>query len=190
MASFKQISIILAGLSAVALGGWSLGSLAQDQRQDPDAQAAARDQQAAQSSQNKPEAAVDGQARDQSREPTTAVDFKIATLNDLGRLGMLDVAASVAEMPSLALDTKVWVAHADVAALPGLETIAIVKGPATCGRLGCELAITAQFSGLPVTLLRTLGETVDIVSMNKIVINKGAEFQVVWEFDGKKFVEQ
>jgi hypothetical protein len=117
--------------------------------------------------------------------PATTLSFALGSMDDLRAAGLATLAERVGRVEGVADETKVWVARGDVARAPGVETIYHVKGPLTCGRIGCDIAVVSAAGGL---LLETVGETVDVPEPDTLVINEGTPSEVVWVFDGARFV--
>lgn len=173
----KAVSIAAAGLFASAAAAQT--------------QSATRLPQADQAAQDLTRGQLALAYQDRDSIAKNGIVFRTGDTKMLVELGMREIAARVEKAPGdAAKKTTIFVASADVASLPGPEAVAFVKGPVTCGRLGCKLVIVGLIDGKKVTLLETLGETVDAPSLDKLIVNKGTEFEVTWTFDGERFVEQ
>jgi len=125
-------------------------------------------------------------ARDKENE--RKVQFQKQSTKELYALGLRDLATLVEGPPGVAEKTRVWVAQADLARLPGLETIVHVKGPVTCGRIGCNIVILGNVGGTEKIILETIGETIESPRRDRIIINQGTEYQIKWRFNGVRFV--
>lgn len=136
-------------------------------------------------------ASVAAGTQDRDSIAKNGIVFRSGSSKTLAALGLRQLSAELAEAPKgVAEKTKVFVASADVASLPGPEAVAFVKGPVNCGSLGCTLVIVGLKGGTKVTLLDTLGVTIDSPAMDKIIVNKGTDYEVVWTFNGEQFVEE
>ncbi|GEM_PF-5286392 len=187
MAFFSRLPI-LAAVGAATFGV----AAAQDRTTGDDKDAAQRQSEiSATQQQNLSRAQVAVTYQDRENIAENGVVFRPADSKMLYQLGLRELGARIEKAPEEALKkTTIFVASADVASLPGPEAVAFVKGPVTCGRVGCKLVIVGLIDGKKTTLLETLGETIDAPSIDKIIVNRGTEFEVVWEFDGEAFVEQ
>ncbi len=122
-------------------------------------------------------------------EPAS-LDFTIGSIADLRGEPVSSLMEKIDSLPDVADRTKVWVASADVCSAPGVETFYHVKGPVTCGRIGCDLVVIGEVGGARKVLLETVGEDVSSPQANTLVINAGGPAAVTWVFDGATFVEQ
>jgi len=132
------------------------------------------------------EAASDSDERTPAAAPAS-LDFSIGSIDDLRRAQLSPVIDKIESVEGVAEETKVWVAEADVASAPGAETFYHVKGPLTCGRIGCELIVISASGSV---LLETIGEDVSAPAIDTLVVNQGSGTAVVWVFDGAEFVEK
>ncbi|MCB2114424.1 MAG: hypothetical protein R3C42_05840 [Parvularculaceae bacterium] len=122
-----------------------------------------------------------------ARRAPVSLDFSLGSLADLRGLGAASMLDKIDAVEGVAEKTKVWVATADVASAPGDETFYHVKGPLTCGRIGCDLIVSSASGDV---LLETVGEGISSPAMDVLVINKGVGASVTWVFDGAHFVEK
>ena len=120
-------------------------------------------------------------------ENGVALEFTLGAFNDLKGAPLSDLVTKIERVPGLAEETKVWVATADIASAPGSETFYHVKGPLTCGSVGCELIV---IGGARQRLLETIGERVDAPEIDTLIINQGTSSEVVWVFNGEIFVKK
>ena len=81
-----------------------------------------------------------GEVAQASTSAPAGIDFMIGSVDDLRRD---QLSAPFEKIESVAAETKVWVATADVASAPGVETFYHLKGPLTCGRIGCDLIVVS-----------------------------------------------
>lgn len=108
----------------------------------------------------------------------------------LTEMSMAREASRISKTPGAMQRTRVWMARADVCNLPGDEILMQIRGPLTCGSLGCEMVVLSDAEGAPRVLLRTIGDTIDAPVIDGLVINRGAKNQRVWRYDyDKKFRE-
>lgn len=122
-----------------------------------------------------------------SQAPTSApagIDFMIGSVDDLRRN---QLSAPLEKIESVAAETKVWVAAADVASAPGVETFYHLKGPLTCGRIGCDLIVVSASKAV---LLETIAEGVSSPQIDTLIVNQGTDTAVTWVFNGSKFEER
>ncbi len=118
------------------------------------------------------------------------IRFSRGSAKDLYAARMDQTMARIERSTGAEDQTKVWIAHADVASLPGLETIVHVKNPVSCGSLGCELVIMGEIDGKKTVLLRTICETITSLAQDKLVMNQGSKYEMTWVFDGAKFIQR
>jgi len=116
-----------------------------------------------------------------------SLDFSLGSVDDLRNLRAAPLLEKIDSVPGVAEKTKVWVASADVASAPGDETFYHIKGPLTCGRIGCDLIVAGASGSI---LLETVGEDISSPAMNTLIINQGSGTAVTWVFDGAEFVEK
>lgn len=120
-------------------------------------------------------------------EAPADLDFSLGSVDDLRKDQLSSAVAKIESVAGVAEQTKVWVATADVASAPGIETLYHLKGPLTCGRIGCDLLVV---SGSKAVLLETIGEGVSSPAIDTLVVNQGTGSAVTWEFDGSRFRER
>ena len=120
-------------------------------------------------------------------EAPADLDFSLGSVDDLRKDQLSSAVAKIESVAGVAEQTKVWVATADIASAPGIETLYHLKGPLTCGRIGCDLLVV---SGSKAVLLETIGEGVSSPAIDTLVINQGTGSAVTWEFDGARFRER
>ena len=135
--------------------------------------------------------AVDEFSTDESKidKGDITLDFSLGAFNDLKDVQLSDLVKKVERVPGVPEETKVWVATADIASAPGIETLYHVKGPLTCGSIGCDLIVIGESGGSRRILLETVGERVDAPEIDTLIINQGTSSESVWVFDGDKFVK-
>ena len=104
----------------------------------------------------------------------------------LAEMKMAREAGRLLKAPGAMKRTKVWMARADVCNLPGDEILMQIRGPLTCGSLGCEMAVLSDADGAPRVLLRTVGDTIDAPVIDGLVINRGAKNQRAWRYENDK----
>ncbi|MCA8889552.1 MAG: hypothetical protein KDA46_12020, partial [Parvularculaceae bacterium] len=121
---------------------------------------------------------------------SASLDFTLGSLDDLRREPVASLLEKIDSIPDVAERTKVWTARADVASAPGVETFYHVKGPVTCGRVGCDLVVLGDVGGARALLLDTVAEDVSSPQADTLVVNAGTPAEVTWVFDGAAFVEQ
>jgi len=114
-------------------------------------------------------------------------EFSIGSIDDLRNAGLSTLMAKIQEVEGVAYQTKIWVATADVASAPGAETFYHIKGPLTCGRIGCDLIVVSASKSI---LLETIGEGISSPAFDTLVINRGTGEAVTWVFDGVAFAER
>ncbi|MEZ5918158.1 MAG: hypothetical protein R3C40_11455 [Parvularculaceae bacterium] len=119
-----------------------------------------------------------------------SLNFTLGSLDDLRREPVASLLEKIDSIPDVAERTKVWTASADVASAPGVETFYHVKGPVTCGRVGCDLVVLGDVGGARTLLLDTVAEDVASPQVDTLVVNAGTPAEVTWVFDGAEFVEQ
>lgn len=119
--------------------------------------------------------------------PAESLDFAIGSIDDLRKDQLTALVAKIEEVEGVADETKVWVATADVASAPGVETFYHIKGPLTCGRIGCDLIVVSASKAI---LLETIGEGVSSPNIDTLIINQGTGSAVTWVFDGSRFAER
>lgn len=113
------------------------------------------------------------------------LSFSRGTVEDLRSAGLSAEVEKVSSVAGVADETKVWIAEADIASAPGDETLYHVKGPLTCGGVGCDLIIVDAAGD---TLLETVGEGVSAPQTDTLIINEGSPGEVTWVFDGARYV--
>ena len=116
-----------------------------------------------------------------------SLEFSIGSIDDLRTDQLAAIVAKIEEVEGVAGDTKVWVATADVASAPGAETFYHVKGPITCGRIGCDLVVVSASKAV---LLETVGEGVAAPQIDTLVINQGTGISVTWVFNGSEYEQR
>ncbi len=104
----------------------------------------------------------------------------------LAEMSMAREASRLLKAPGAMRRTKVWMARADVCNLPGDEILMQIRGPLTCGSLGCEMVVLSDADGAPRVLLRTVGDTIDAPVIDGLVINRGAKNQRAWRYENDK----
>ncbi len=120
-------------------------------------------------------------------ENQRSIEFQKLPAKHLPALGLRDLSILVEGPPGVAEKTRVWVAQADVSRLPGLETIVQVKGPMTCGRIGCNIIILGKVGGVDKIILETMGETIESSRTDRVRINQGTGKVIEWRFNGSRF---
>lgn len=115
------------------------------------------------------------------------LDFTRGSMDDLRDDKLTGLVEKISGVPGVADKTKVWVAKSDVASTPGMETLYHVKGPLTCGSVGCDLVVVDQSGS---ALLSTVGESVVSPQIDTLIINQGAATEVTWVFNGAVFIEK
>ena len=191
MAAFNRKTVVLSGAGLAAAGSATLIAFALDGGAnviEPET-AGGADAAAVQ--------AVSAESADRAQpEPTTvdnnsnravSIDFSRGGVDDLRNLQLTDLLSKIESVPGVSDETKVWIASADVASAPGSETLYHIKGPLTCGSVGCDLIVAG---GSDQILLETVGESVDAPEMDTLIINQGASSETVWEFNGDRFVRK
>jgi len=118
------------------------------------------------------------------------IRFYAGSMQDLYVAPMRGTMARIERAEGVAEKTRIWVAHADLARTPGMETIIHVKSPISCGSAGCELVILSGTGDSQKVLLRTIGETISSPAYDRVVINEGSWSETTWEFNGAKFVRR
>ncbi|MBT8472236.1 MAG: hypothetical protein HKP25_08305 [Marinicaulis sp.] len=121
------------------------------------------------------------------RKAPESIEFSLGSIDDLRAIQLTDLLEKIEAAPDVAEKTKVWVAEADIASPSGDETIYHVKGPLTCGRIGCDIIV---IDGSSSVLLETVGEGISSPEMDTLIINEGSPTEVTWVFDGSEFVEK
>lgn len=129
------------------------------------------------------EAAADSDERALTAAAPASLDFSLGSIDDLRKFQLSSLIDKIESVEGVAEETKVWVAAADVASAPGEETFYHVKGPLTCGRIGCELIVIGASGSV---LLETIGEDVSAPAMDTLVVNQGSGTAVVWVFDSPR----
>ncbi len=124
-----------------------------------------------------------GEVAQASTSAPAGIDFMIGSVDDLRRD---QLSAPFEKIESVAAETKVWVATADVASAPGVETFYHLKGPLTCGRIGCDLIVVSASKAV---LLETIAEGVSSPQIDTLIVNQGTDTAVTWVFNGSKFEE-
>lgn len=119
--------------------------------------------------------------------PPGTLDFSIGSIDDLRTDQLAAIVAKIEEVEGVAGDTKIWVATADVASAPGAETFYHVKGPLTCGRIGCDLVVVSASKAV---LLETVGEGISAPQIDTLVINQGTGMSVTWVFNGSEYEQR
>lgn len=119
-----------------------------------------------------------------------SIDFTIGSMEDLRDAQLSNLIEKIESVPGVAEKTKVWIAIADVASAPGQEEFFHIKGPLTCGRIGCDLVVMGEHNGVQKVFLETIGESVEAPAFDELVINKGTNQEVIWEFNGEEYVEK
>lgn len=127
---------------------------------------------------------------DVSQDDANAISFSLGSLDNLRAEPLATLLAKVESVADVAADTKVWVAEADIARAPGAETIYHVKGPLTCGRIGCDLVVVGDHDGARKVFLQTVGESVSSPGVDTLVINEATPSAATWVFNGEVFEEQ
>lgn len=122
-----------------------------------------------------------GEVAQASTSAPAGIDFMIGSVDDLRRD---QLSAPLEKIESVAAETKVWVAAADVASAPGVETFYHLKGPLTCGRIGCDLIVVSASKAV---LLETIAEGVSSPQIDTLIVNQGTDTSVTWVFNGSKF---
>lgn len=125
-----------------------------------------------------------GEVAQASTSSPAGIDFMIGSVDDLRRD---QLSAPLEKIESVAAETKVWVATADVASAPGVETFYHLKGPLTCGRIGCDLIVVSASKAV---LLETIAEGVSSPQIDTLIVNQGTDTVVTWVFNGSKFEER
>lgn len=125
-----------------------------------------------------------GEVAQASTSSPAGIDFMIGSVDDLRRN---QLSALLEKIESVAAETKVWVAAADVASAPGVETFYHLKGPLTCGRIGCDLIVVSASKAV---LLETIAEGVSSPQIDTLIVNQGTDTVVTWVFNGSKFEER
>lgn len=125
-----------------------------------------------------------GEVAQASTSSPAGIDFMIGSVDDLRRN---QLSAPLEKIESVAAETKVWVAAADVASAPGVETFYHLKGPLTCGRIGCDLIVVSASKAV---LLETIAEGVSSPQIDTLIVNQGTDTVVTWVFNGSKFEER
>ena len=125
-----------------------------------------------------------GEVAQASTSSPAGIDFMIGSVDDLRRN---QLSAPLEKIESVAAETKVWVATADVASAPGVETFYHLKGPLTCGRIGCDLIVVSASKAV---LLETIAEGVSSPQIDTLIVNQGTDTVVTWVFNGSKFEER
>ncbi len=116
-----------------------------------------------------------------------SIDFSIGSIDDLRRDQLSTPLEKIESVAGIAAETKVWVATADVASAPGVETFYHLKGPLTCGRIGCDLILVSASKAI---LLETIAEGVSSPQIDTLIINQGTDAAVTWVFNGSEFQER
>ena len=130
--------------------------------------------------------ATDDETDDETgAEAPPVIEFARGSMDDLRSAGLTRLIEKIESVAGVAEETKVWMATAEIASAAGEETVFQLKGPLTCGRLGCDIAVT----GGGRILLETVGETVSAPQIDTLIINAGADTAVTWVFNGEEFVE-
>ena len=117
------------------------------------------------------------------------LDFILGAFENLEDVPLSKLVEKIESVTGVAEETKVWVATANVASTPGSETLFHVKGPLTCGSVGCELIVVGDWGGTQKILLETVGERVDAPEIDTLIVNQDTVSEVVWKFNGEKFVK-
>lgn len=102
---------------------------------------------------------------------------------DLYAMRLLKTASRLERAPGAMKNTKIWMARADICSPPGDEILMQIRGPLTCGSLGCEMVILSEASGAPRVLLHTIGDTIDSPATDEVTINQGSSRQRDWKYD-------
>ena len=116
-----------------------------------------------------------------------SIDFSIGSIDDLRRDQLSTPLEKIESVAGVAAETKVWVATADVASAPGVETFYHLKGPLTCGRIGCDLILVSASKAV---LLETIAEGVSSPQIDTLIVNQGTDAAVTWVFNGSEFEER
>ena len=128
-------------------------------------------------------------AADRNNMQDREIRFSRGSVKDLYAARMAQTMTRIEKSPGAEEQTKVWIAHADLTSLPGLETIVHVKNPVSCGSLGCELVIMGEIDGKKTVLLRTICESITSLAQDKLITNQGSKYEITWVFDGTKFIQ-
>jgi hypothetical protein len=148
------------------------------------------DETASEATANEETAEMTGAAQESSGGAGDIVDFSLGSIDDLRREQLSSLVDELQSVGDVADKTKVWVATADVARAPGVETFYHIKGPLNCGRMGCDLFVIGDAGGSRRVLLETVGEAVSSPQMDTLVINEGTASAVTWVYDGAEFVRK
>lgn len=116
-----------------------------------------------------------------------SIDFSIGSIDDLRRDQLSTPLEKIESVAGVASETKVWVATADVASAPGVETFYHLKGPLTCGRIGCDLILVSASKAV---LLETIAEGVSSPQIDTLIVDQGTDAAVTWVFNGSEFEER
>ncbi len=116
-----------------------------------------------------------------------SIDFSIGSIDDLRRDRLSTPLEKIESVAGVAVETKVWVATADVASASGVETFYHLKGPLTCGRIGCDLILVSASKAV---LLETIAEGVSSPQIDTLIVNQGTDAAVTWVFNGSEFEER
>lgn len=116
-----------------------------------------------------------------------SIDFSIGSIDDLRRDQLSAPLEKIESVAGVAAETKVWVATADVASAPGVERFYHLKGPLTCGRIGCDLILVSASKAV---LLETIAEGVSSPQIDTLIVNQGTDAAVTWVFNGSEFEER
>jgi len=128
----------------------------------------------------------EGQSAD-SAGGAVSLEFSRGGVQDLQDARLTALAEKLASVPGVPEQTKVWIATADVASAPGVETIYHVKGPLTCGSHGCELVVVSEAQNI---LLETAGDSIEAPEMDTLVVNPGSGSETIWTFNGDTFEKE
>lgn len=192
MAAFNRKTVVLSGAGLAAAGSATLIAFALDGDANVNQPETAGDADAAAAQTVSAESADSAQPEPSAINSDNGnravnIDFSRGGVDDLRNLQLTDLLSKIEGVPGVADETKVWIASADVASAPGSETLYHIKGPLTCGSVGCDLIVAGGSNQI---LLETVGESVDAPEIDTLVINQGTSSEVVWEFNGDRFIKK